>query len=96
MVFQFHLVIAIGLKSLSMDLIKLADNGLPNSQLVFWLIISNNQVLTIHYSLREQVNLLAYVDDIILAGKNMKTIDEVKAHLQASFKIKYLGELKTY
>ncbi|KAL4354578.1 hypothetical protein GQ457_06G014030 [Hibiscus cannabinus] len=42
------------------------------------------------------VALLVYVDDIILAGKDLKLLAEVQTFLQSHFKLKDLGNLKYF
>ncbi|KAL4323650.1 hypothetical protein GQ457_11G006340 [Hibiscus cannabinus] len=42
------------------------------------------------------VALLVYVDDIILAGKDLKLLAEVQTFLQSSFKLKELDNLKLF
>ncbi|KAL4323895.1 hypothetical protein GQ457_11G003570 [Hibiscus cannabinus] len=42
------------------------------------------------------VALLVYVDDIILAGKDLKLLAEVQTFLQSNFKLKELGNLKFF
>ncbi|KAL4355240.1 hypothetical protein GQ457_06G015480 [Hibiscus cannabinus] len=42
------------------------------------------------------VALLVYVDDIILAGKDLKLLAEVQTFLQSNFKLKELGNLKSF
>lgn len=40
--------------------------------------------------------LLVYVDDIVISSDNMKAIDTLKGFLDASFKIKDLGEISYF
>ncbi|XP_016730543.1 uncharacterized mitochondrial protein AtMg00810-like [Gossypium hirsutum] len=40
--------------------------------------------------------LLVYVDDVILAGDHLDEIERVKAFLDSTFSIKYLGDLKYF
>lgn len=44
----------------------------------------------------EFIVVFIYVDDILLAGNNTSTCDQVKRHLQSWFKIKDLGKLKYF
>ncbi|XP_009776535.2 uncharacterized mitochondrial protein AtMg00810-like [Nicotiana sylvestris] len=40
--------------------------------------------------------VLIYVDDMLITGDSLKLIEETKSHLQQSFKMKDLGELKYF
>lgn len=42
------------------------------------------------------ITLLVYVDDIIIGGKDLRAIDNIKEQLQANFKIRDLGKLKYF
>ncbi|KAK6158321.1 hypothetical protein DH2020_005635 [Rehmannia glutinosa] len=50
--------------------------------------------LFIKFSSNNILILCVYVDDIILAGNNIQEIEAIKAHLDAPFTIKDLGQLK--
>jgi len=56
----------------------------------------NDYSLFINSSERSFTALLAYVDDIILAGNDKEEIDLVKETLNKTFKIKDLGDLRYF
>ncbi|GMI69898.1 cysteine-rich RLK (RECEPTOR-like protein kinase) 8 [Hibiscus trionum] len=52
--------------------------------------------LFVHGSDDNMIVLLVYVDDIILAGKNVEHLQDVQAFLHKHFKLKDLGPLKYF
>jgi hypothetical protein len=44
----------------------------------------------------DNIFLMVYVDDILIAAKDMATVDEIKRRLQTSFEARDLGEAETY
>lgn len=45
-------------------------------------------------SIRENVFLVVYVDDIVFTGDNVKGISDVKSYLHQKFQLKHLGPLR--
>ncbi|XP_031280995.1 uncharacterized protein LOC116139469 [Pistacia vera] len=75
---------------------KLQDNGIPNSLPLLLLLDFINLKLIIVSSLLDGTSftaLLAYVDDIIVAGNCSSSIASLKTFLNTHFKIKDLGTL---
>ena len=56
----------------------------------------NDYSLFINSSEGSSMALLAYVDNIILAGNHKEEIDRVKESLNKTFKIKDLGDLRYF
>ena len=79
-----------------MGCIKLLDNGSKNSVQLSFPTVSSNSNKNIHFfytgSGSSFVALLVYVDDIIVASKDLAAISQAQAALQKLFKLKVIGD----